>query len=248
MKLKLMFMFCLAFSMMMGNKLRAQVTFSGPATINSGDELEITAVGETAAYHIGSMPRTAAVDYTPYNSTVSNSLTYTSYFKSNNPTVPSRFKYKMENSSSAPIDVKITFMDVTMANSVDPATYNTNLKYTVTINPAPPVKKYYSSVQSGSFIKNDCTNSDGRPGPAVIYTVPANKYTSTTSQAAADALAIADLNANGQQNANIYGSCASEIRITLSSPDLPDENGDYPPHEHGNCSYQFYRCRSCWWC
>jgi hypothetical protein len=213
---------------MMGNKLQAQVTFSGPTTINSGGELEITAVGETAAYHIGSMPGTGATEYTPFNGTVSTSLTYTSYFKSNNPTVPSRFKYKMENFSSVPLVVKITFMNVTIVNSENLATYNTNLKYTVTINPAPPVKNYYSSAKSGSFVKNDCTNADGPAGPAVIYNVPANKYTSTISQAAADALAVADLNANGQHNANIYGTCASQIRLTLSSPDSPDENGNYP--------------------
>ena len=238
MKLKLMFMFCLAFSIMMVNKLQAQVTFKGQSTINSGTELEITAIGETPAYHIGSMPRTADLDYTPFTGTVANNLTYTAYFKSSSPTVPSKFRYRFDNSSSAPISVKVTFRDVTMANSVDPTTYNTNLQYTVTVNPAPPVATYYSAAASGSFVKNDCGNSDG-PGPAVIYTVPARKYTSTTSQAAADALAVADVNANGQRYANLNGTCATEIKFTLFVPSSPNGNGDYPQGSKAVASISF---------
>ncbi|WP_121326554.1 MULTISPECIES: DUF5977 domain-containing protein [unclassified Flavobacterium] len=64
---------------------------------------------------------------------------------------------------------------------------------------------FSSIVKSGSFTKNNC--AAGGAGSAVIYTVPAGRYTSTTSQAAADALAQTDVNNNGQANANTNGTC-----------------------------------------
>ncbi len=63
----------------------------------------------------------------------------------------------------------------------------------------------YSSVEkSGTFTRNNCTSGTGG---AVMYTVPAGRYFSTTSQAEADAQAQADVNANGQTYANTYGIC-----------------------------------------
>ncbi|WP_099711038.1 DUF5977 domain-containing protein [Flavobacterium sp. 9] len=64
---------------------------------------------------------------------------------------------------------------------------------------------YSSIVKSGSFTKNNCAS--GGVGSVVVYTVPAGRYTSTTSQAAADALAQTDVNTNGQTNANTNGIC-----------------------------------------
>ncbi len=63
----------------------------------------------------------------------------------------------------------------------------------------------YSNVAvSKSFQKNNCTTGTGS---SVIYAVPAGKYTSTVSQAAADQLATDDINNNGQNWANINGTC-----------------------------------------
>ncbi|WP_243653119.1 DUF5977 domain-containing protein [Flavobacterium sp. 90] len=64
---------------------------------------------------------------------------------------------------------------------------------------------FSSIVKSGSFTKNNC--AAGGVGSVVVYTVPAGTYTSTTSQAAADALAQTDVNNNGQANANTNGTC-----------------------------------------
>ncbi|WP_099711010.1 S-layer family protein [Flavobacterium sp. 9] len=64
---------------------------------------------------------------------------------------------------------------------------------------------FSSIVKSGSFTKNNCAS--GGVGSAVVYTVPAGRYTSTTSQAAADALAQTDVTTNGQTNANTNGTC-----------------------------------------
>lgn len=64
----------------------------------------------------------------------------------------------------------------------------------------------YRNIQySQDFTRNNC--SEGESGTVVTYTVPAHTYTSTISQAAANALAQADIAANGQAYANSHGSC-----------------------------------------
>ena len=60
-------------------------------------------------------------------------------------------------------------------------------------------------VKTGVFTRNNC--SAGYTGSSVTYTVPAAAYTSTISQADADAQAQSDINANGQTYANTNGIC-----------------------------------------
>jgi len=59
---------------------------------------------------------------------------------------------------------------------------------------------YSSVVKTGTFTRTNC----GTPynGGSATYTVAAGNYTSGTSQAAADALAQADVDANGQDHVN----------------------------------------------
>lgn len=64
---------------------------------------------------------------------------------------------------------------------------------------------YYNITVSGSFQKNSCGN--GGVGSTVIYTVSGGQISSTTSQAAATALASASVAVNGQAYANSNGSC-----------------------------------------
>ncbi|KRB59938.1 DUF5977 domain-containing protein [Flavobacterium sp. Root186] len=64
---------------------------------------------------------------------------------------------------------------------------------------------YYNTVKSGQFTRNNCVA--GGTGSTVTYTVNAGTYSSTTSQAAADALAQAAVNNNGQAYANTNGVC-----------------------------------------
>lgn len=228
MKLKLMLMLCLTLSIMTGNKLQAQsITFTGPTNVNSGEELELTVVGETIKNHIGDMPRTGSAEDTPYTGTIGCGLTYTSYFNNTRPTVPGKFKYRITNTTQYPRTVKITFLFVLIVNSETLEKYVTNLTYTVSVGPGAAPVSYTNSVQSGTFFKDDCTFSDG-PAEAVVYTVPAGKY-QAASQAAADALAVADVNRNGQAYANKNGKCNSEFSFTIVSPNKPDENGQYPP-------------------
>ncbi|MGK6353529.1 DUF5977 domain-containing protein [Parapedobacter sp. DT-150] len=63
---------------------------------------------------------------------------------------------------------------------------------------------YFNSYVSQSFTKGNCTSGNGT---SVTYRVPAKKYSSTISQADADAKAQADIQANGQNYANQHGVC-----------------------------------------
>ena len=86
---------------------------------------------------------------------------------------------------------------------------------------------YLNSAQSQSFTKNNC--SPGETGGAVIYTVAAGTYSSSVSQAAADALALADISANGQGYANNNGTCVQVSackRYSISMP-LSESNNLY---------------------
>jgi YD repeat-containing protein len=64
---------------------------------------------------------------------------------------------------------------------------------------------WYNVAESGSFTRNNC--SAGYAGTTVTYTVNANAYSSTISQADANQKAINDVNTNGQTYANTNGVC-----------------------------------------
>ncbi|PSL46715.1 PA14 domain-containing protein [Chitinophaga niastensis] len=64
---------------------------------------------------------------------------------------------------------------------------------------------FYNVVKSQAFTRNNC--AAGGTGSSVTYTVAAAKYSSTISQADADAKATADITANGQAYANTNGTC-----------------------------------------
>ena len=64
---------------------------------------------------------------------------------------------------------------------------------------------YWNVLQSGTATRNNCAT--GYTGSTVTYTVSAGTYSSTTSQATADALAMADVTTNKQTYANANGTC-----------------------------------------
>jgi|GEM_PF-703790 len=76
-----------------------------------------------------------------------------------------------------------------------------------TCTPADP-GVYYSVAMSQSFQKNNC--GSGGTGSSATYSVPAGLY-SASSQSAADAIAAADLAANGQSYTNTVGWCNSTV-------------------------------------
>jgi hypothetical protein len=66
---------------------------------------------------------------------------------------------------------------------------------------------YFNSIQSQSFTRNNCPA--GYTGSTVTYTVPAGTYSSSVSPTAADQLALNDIAANGQNYANMQGTCTA---------------------------------------
>lgn len=75
--------------------------------------------------------------------------------------------------------------------------------------------------KSGSFTRNNCGGT--AVGSTLIYTVPAAMYTSTISQADADAKAQADLVANGQNYANTNGTCTQSTPVYSYDYDYDSE-------------------------
>lgn len=65
--------------------------------------------------------------------------------------------------------------------------------------------QYLSTAKSESFTKNNCLN--GATPESIIYIVPAGKYSSTQSQAAADLQAQREIDLNGQLFSNTNGKC-----------------------------------------
>ncbi|MDX2048315.1 MAG: DUF5977 domain-containing protein [Chitinophagaceae bacterium] len=63
------------------------------------------------------------------------------------------------------------------------------------------IQVYYNTVQTGTFTKQGCPL--GMKGIAVVYNVPANKYSSIISQADANQMALDEIEANGQALANV---------------------------------------------
>jgi YD repeat-containing protein len=74
-------------------------------------------------------------------------------------------------------------------------------------NVSPSVTLYYNTLQTQNFTRNNCL--PGETGGTVSYYVPYGTYTSTINVAAANQLALDDIAANGQNYANINGSCTT---------------------------------------
>lgn len=74
---------------------------------------------------------------------------------------------------------------------------------------------YYSAADSGTFQRNNCPS--GQTGSSYTYRVIPYEYSSTVSQTAANQLAINDVAANGQNNANVAGTCNPSCGFTFNS-------------------------------
>ncbi|WP_410221869.1 DUF5977 domain-containing protein [Pedobacter sp.] len=93
-------------------------------------------------------------------------------------------------------------------------------------NTAPPTTYwYYNTLKSQTFVRNNC--STGLTGGEYTYVVPPRKYASYVSQAEADALADADIIANGQNQANIYGPCVGPAKANISVSSNAIDNSAY---------------------
>ncbi|WP_126972916.1 DUF5977 domain-containing protein [Gynurincola endophyticus] len=108
---------------------------------------------------------------------------------------------------------------------------------------------WYNIEEVRTYYKQCGLNSDS--GSAVIYTVPANKYSSRVSYTAARNLAIAEINANGQAYANANGICIYNCSVNSCDEGLMKRcvNGSC---ETGiqtmiNCEYDFMMGRYVVW-
>jgi hypothetical protein len=73
--------------------------------------------------------------------------------------------------------------------------------------------QFYNVAKSQTFTRNNC--SAGYTPGSVTYSVVAGKYASLISQADADQQAQNDINANGQNYANVNGTCTlASVTIT----------------------------------
>jgi hypothetical protein len=106
------------------------------------------------------------------------------------------------------------FVLLTDVNPNSP-TYNQTMWEDYGPDAACPAGNYYNVVESQAFTSNNC--GSGYSGSTVTYTVPAGKYSSTTSQAAANQLATNDINANGQNYANANGTCVLDENISYNN-------------------------------
>jgi hypothetical protein len=74
---------------------------------------------------------------------------------------------------------------------------------------------YYNVATSGTFARTNCGSGD--MGLSVTYTVPADTYSSSTSQDAANQLAINDKTTNGPIYANANAICVPAVTINYSN-------------------------------
>lgn len=100
---------------------------------------------------------------------------------------------------------------------------------------------YYNTAKSANFIKNNCAT--GQMGSSVTYTVPANTYSSTVSQSAANALADAAIANNGQAYANTNGVCTNTVDVGFINDTFAPFDGEITQiqvkNSSGNVLYTF---------
>lgn len=106
--------------------------------------------------------------------------------------------------------------DVTKVFDLLPITIN------ITINPT----IFYNAPRSGYFQKKDCGNWY-LPANYVEYVVAANKHSSYISQLDADAKAQQDIEQNGQNYANLHGTCVREKEVRTPKGTRDYEWSDY---------------------
>jgi len=217
--------FLLLFSMLLCFKSGfTQTLTASPTTVVSGNEVTVTGVGESQVARFSVMYSYAL---SPANSSVTvemvnGSLSYYSAAT----LAPTTLKLKLTSTASTAQTVSIWFHCA--VNNDQTNTQNTNYQTPVTITVSPAqATTYYNVAKSGSFTRNNC--GAGTIGSTVTYTVAANTYSSTVSQAAADNQAIAAVNANGQAFANANGQCLtayynSEISASFIKNDCPTDS------------------------
>jgi len=172
-------------------------------TVPTGTTITSTGTGESSSVYFKAVQAVLiSVSPSQYQQNATQSAIGATYF---NPSthVPTSLQTKVISTAPVPITVTYDFQMVPWdaVNNKYLAPVDCNI--TVTINPAPTI--FYNVQKSQAFTKNNC--GAGYQGSSVTYTVAAAKYSSTISQADADSKATADITANGQNYANVNGTC-----------------------------------------
>ena len=189
----------------------SQISFSVPASAESGQVFTITASGESSSAFVANIPFYWNVPpYTtnPSNQTVVIDNIQQAGYPYSTSGQPSKFSTKITSGSSSPVTVTFNIRYSIGNNNNAPFINNLDKLVTITINPSAPVQStFYNTAKSGVFVKNNC--AVGTAGSSVTYTIPANtpSCTSTISQADADAKAQNLVNSGGQAYANANGQC-----------------------------------------
>jgi hypothetical protein len=181
---------------------QSQVTFSSPnsSSVTSGTTVTLNSSGESSNAYLSNV-----ASVTTNNSNVTATISNTTYGYSMPNYVTQILVTLNYPSGTGPVPVTLTVNCTLFDGSND---YSEQLTVTPTFNVSPAqttTTTYWNVAESGTFEKQGC--GGGSMGSDVTYTVPAHTYSSTSSQTAANQLAINAVNAGGQSHANTSGTC-----------------------------------------
>ncbi len=179
----------------------AQITLTAnPSSIASPGLVTVTASGETSSGSISVVGNVNGIFEYPTINTASGSVQGVINYYNPNVGTPTSFALNVSSPNSSQTSATY-YINFTIKDWVHNTTSSSTLPVTVIINPTPV---FYNDQESGTFTRNNC--GAGYIGSSVTYTVAANTYTAST-KAAANQLAINNVNANGQSYANSHGTC-----------------------------------------
>ncbi len=189
----------------------AQSLYTSSTNVASGGTITVTGVAESSFNRITNVSFSNSIDIGTVSGGSGGAVTavLSDIVLFNAATsVATSFKLKFSTTHTTDVNVLVS-VTLTIYNSQTnkTTTVPTNIG-TITVKPA-TVTTYYNTARSQVFNKNNC--GSGYVGSAVTYSVPANKYSSTTSQADANNKAQNEINANGQTYANTNGSCNIDL-------------------------------------
>jgi hypothetical protein len=182
---------------------RSQVTFSSSSSssVSSGTTVTLNSSGETTNAYLSNV-----ASVTTNNSNVTATLVNTVYGFSM-PNYVTQVEVTLSYpSGTGPVPVTLT-VHCTLFDGSD---FSESIAATPTFNVSPATTTtttYWNVAEPGTFEKQGC--GSGTMGSLVTYIVPAHTYSSTSSVAAANQLAINVVNANGQNYANANGTCTA---------------------------------------
>jgi len=188
-----------------------------PNSVVSGQQLVITGTNESNSAFLSSLFYYANPAYStiPAGQIVSFSTAQMAGYPWSTSGQPSKWSIVLTLNSSPAVPTTVTFtLRCIFGNNNGASQITADIPVTVTVTPV-NTQPYYNAAKSGQFTKNNC--GPGTQGTTVTYTVPANTYSSTVSQADADQKATTAVANNGQAYANSNGICKTVYQSTAKS-------------------------------